>query len=132
MVGAALTADGFAGLIADGIHVDPLTLRVAYPDGEPVVGLRIRLASTTQAVTFADEAFSATATTDIAITPRQMHTPIKRKKPNKTRLPPDCFLLLPLFFAGEAPVLWPPLLAVREDVGLCAPFCGGRRTSRFD
>jgi len=54
-----------------------LTLRVAYPDGEPVVGLRIRLASTTQAVTFADGAFSATATTDIAGEARVPLSPVR-------------------------------------------------------
>lgn len=36
LVGAVLAGEGFAGLIADGLHVDPLTLRVALaakPDG---------------------------------------------------------------------------------------------------
>jgi N-acetylglucosamine-6-phosphate deacetylase len=51
MVGAVLAGGGFAGLIADGIHVDPLTLRVALAakaDGVFLVSDSMALAGTDQ------------------------------------------------------------------------------------
>lgn len=49
MVGAVLGGGGFAGLIADGVHVDPLTMRVALaakPDGVFLVSDCMALAGT--------------------------------------------------------------------------------------
>jgi N-acetylglucosamine-6-phosphate deacetylase len=51
LVGAVLAGGGFAGLIADGIHVDPLTLRVALAaraDGVFLVSDSMALAGTGQ------------------------------------------------------------------------------------
>lgn len=58
--GWTITAPGTLGAGATG----QLSLRVAYPDGEPVIGLQVQFSSTTQAVAFAGGALSARAATD--------------------------------------------------------------------